>query len=68
MTLLLTLGIAILIGTVFQVVTGYAPKLRGSGELIHRKKKRGEFWFMIALEIALSLFCIGLVLNQAGML
>ena len=62
-------GIALLIGVVFQIVTGYALKLRPRtpGEMIDREKQRGEFWFTIAIEAALGLWCVGLVLQKGAL-
>lgn len=66
MTFIFVLGAALLIGVVFQMVTGYALKLRPRepGEMLDREKHPGEFWYTVALEAALGLWCVYLSIRS----
>jgi hypothetical protein len=52
-------GIAILIGVIFQLVTGYALK-RADSALIDREKQRADYWESIAVQVAMAFVVIGL--------
>jgi len=58
--MLLVFGIAILIGLIFQLVTGYSLMPYGSGRLIDRGKKRTDYWGSIALQVVAAFTMIGL--------
>jgi hypothetical protein len=61
----LAFGIAILVAVLFQIITGYALKLRSHevGEIVDREKQPGLFWYRVAIEAALGLFIVALALG-----
>lgn len=63
---ILVFGIAILIATALQIVTGKTFKAfaRTAFELIDRKKEPVMFWFSMIVWAGLGLFCVGLALSR----
>ncbi len=60
--MLIVFGIAILIGLLFQIVTGYALMPYGSGKLIDREKQRSRYWESIVLQTLMAFGVIGVTI------